>query len=115
MLATLAEFPHPGSIAWLRQTPDHADGPAPAEAGVEQVRILRDNADGTRLIAFASTGSFRHPASGNKTVPAADLFVSRDEALLVPPRHGEVAARSADGGGRQPAPRKARQPRRSAR
>lgn len=85
MLATLAEFPHPGSIAWLRQTPDHADGPAPAEAGVEQVRILRDNADGTRLIAFASTGSFRHPASGNKTVPAADLFASRDQALAPKP------------------------------
>ena len=108
MLATLAEFPHPGSIAWLRQTADHAEL-------VEKVRILRDNADGTRLIAFASTGSFRHPASGNKTVPAADLFATRDEALLVPPRHGEVAARSADGGGRQPAPRKSRQPRRSAR
>lgn len=74
MLATLAEFPHPGSIAWLRQTADHAEP-------VEQVRILRDNADGTRLIAFASTGSFRHPASGNKTVPAADLFASRDQAL----------------------------------
>ena len=73
MLATLAEFPHVGSIAWLRP---NGERPEPA-----QVRILRANADGTRLIAFAAPASFRHPASGNTTVPAADLFATRAAAL----------------------------------
>ena len=73
MLPTLTEFPHVGSIAWLRPA---ADRPAAAK-----VRIQRDNGDGTRLISFDAPQSFRTPASGNTTVRLADLCPSRDAAL----------------------------------
>ena len=122
MLATLAEFPHPGSFAWTR--------PTKTEPGGERVRILEveftlEPLEQRALIAYTGLpprdpalrriGAFSMPASGNTRLPLSNLAATRDEALLVPSRHGEVAARSADGGGRQPAPRKSRQPRRSAR
>ena len=76
MLPTIAEFPHTGSIAFLRPRG-------------EQVRILRANADGTRLIAFvdprmdlgtdipATARTHSKDASGNTTVAGANLAATR--------------------------------------
>lgn len=85
MLPQVAEFPHPGSIAWLRATPDRPKA--------EKVRILREERDGQRLIAFtglpprdAALGrdtrpATSKPASGNRRVALADLAANELDAF----------------------------------
>ena len=68
MLNTPADFPYAGAFAVF------------AEPGQELApcRILRQHGDGTALIALAGAPSLCNIASGNRTVPAAQLF--RDAA-----------------------------------
>ena len=82
MLATLAEFPHPGSIAWTRDEGD-------------RVRILENDGSRDPLIAYTGLpprdpalrriGAASMPASGNTRLPLSKLAATRDEALLPPP------------------------------
>lgn len=70
MLRTAAEFPHPGSQAFL------------ADSG-EPARVVRHNPDQTTLISLQPTA--RDPligriASGNRTVPTSSLRASLGEA-----------------------------------
>lgn len=67
MLATLAEFPHVGSLAYFD------DRDAEGRDVVEQVRILRDNGDGSRLVSLLSHRYSHEAASGNRTVPTSAL------------------------------------------
>ena len=63
MLNTPAEFPHPGSRAFVRGT-------------AERVTIVRRNQDGTALLRREpNPGELRNrDASGNTTLPLADLY-----------------------------------------
>lgn len=69
MLSTPAEFPHAGSRAFLATSAD-------------PVTIIRRNADGSALVRRdARPFSARNrDASGNTTVPLAELFADADEA-----------------------------------
>lgn len=67
MLKQPAEFPHPGSTAFL------------APHG-EQVRIIQRNADGTVLVALQRRPSDRS-ASDTRTVPATDLHAKAEAAI----------------------------------
>ena len=62
MLSVPTEFPRVGSHGFLD------DG-----TKVEPVRILRDNGDGNVLVSLTSHRFPREIASGNRTVPLADL------------------------------------------
>ena len=97
MLQTLADFPHPGAIAWLR--------PEPGRDTAEKVRILEPDSGEGVLIAFAglpprdpALGRDRRPihskpASGNRRVAIDQLAPTRDEALK--PAHPEEPAKRA--------------------
>ena len=103
MLATLAEFPNPGSIAWTR--------PTPHDEAAHKVRILENDGRRDPLIAYTGIpprdpalrrlGAFAMPASGNTRLPLATLTATRDEALSpvrpprASPRRPEVNARDA--------------------
>lgn len=108
MLNTVADFPHPGAIAWLR--------PEPGRDTAERVRILEADTGKGLLIAFTGLpprgdalggkrpAAHSMPASGNRRVPLALLAATRDEALAPPakpkpPRQRKAAA---------PKPRRAR-------
>lgn len=67
MLRVPAQYPHPGSTAYV------------APHG-EQVRIIQRNADGTALIAHQRPASDRS-ASDTRTVPAADLHATPEAAI----------------------------------
>ncbi len=82
MLKAPADFPHAGSAAFLRGEP--AEKPRPGMAWpVEAVRIIRWNQD-QRALAEA--------ASGNRTVPAARLFATAEEAMFPAPARRRKAA-----------------------
>lgn len=71
MLRSPAPFPFTGAEAFVRKTG-------------EKVRILRDNRDGTRLVAFSGTRAIPQLgriASGNCSLPMRDLFATEAEAL----------------------------------
>lgn len=86
MLAVPTEFPQAGSAAFLKGSAD-------------PVTIIRRNADRTALVRHdARRGELRsRDASGNTTVPLADLFETEDEAAwaTLPPakRPAHIAAK----------------------
>lgn len=71
MLHVPSDFPFTGSRGYLRGT-------------AEPVTILRHNADGTALVRREPRPLERatRDASGNTTVPRADLFETPEEAAL---------------------------------
>ena len=71
MLHVPTEFPHPGSRAFVRGTAD-------------PVTIIRQNADGTTFVRRDPRPLERanRDASGNTTLPRADLFATPEEAAL---------------------------------
>lgn len=69
MLAYETAFPFSGSTAYLKPT------------GL-QVRIIQHRRDGTALIQHTDLAlNDAERASGNRTVPIADLVAKREEAL----------------------------------
>lgn len=70
MIATSTEFPHAGSRGFILGTCD-------------PVTIIRRNADGTALVRRdPRSGEIRNrDASGNATLPLADLYPSEAEAF----------------------------------
>lgn len=84
MLHIPAEFPHPGSRAFVRGTAD-------------PVTIIRRNADGTAFVRLDPRPLERRnrDASGNTTMPNAHLFSTAEEASLQnTPRPSRRARRS---------------------
>lgn len=67
MLQVATEFPAVGSYAFMDAI-DHRGADV-----VEKVRIQRDNGDGNALISILSRRFPREIASGNRTVPFAQL------------------------------------------
>lgn len=84
MLKVPADFPHAGCAAVLRLKPDVAP-PRGMAWPAEPVRVIRHNRDGTALVALTSRRFPGELASGNKTVPAADLFATPEEAMFPAP------------------------------
>lgn len=90
MLATLTEFPHPGSIAWLRAT---ADRPTAEQVRILEVEFTLEPLEQRALIAFVglpprdpALGRDRRPAtskpaSGNRRVALAELAANELDAL----------------------------------
>ncbi len=74
MLSVPTEFPRVGSHGFLD------DG-----AKVEPVRILRDNGDGNVLVSLTGRRFPREIASGNRTVPLADLRATEQPNVEVQP------------------------------
>ena len=79
MLKTPAEFPHPGSTAWL-------------EPHGEEVRILQRNADGTALVALVHRPPLGGTASDTRTVEAAHLHPRQEAAIGIKPKRRRRAA-----------------------
>lgn len=77
MLAVATPFPMSGSTAYLRPT------------GAE-CRIIRRNADETALVSLADRP---RDASGNRTIPLAELAETEAEALAPKPRRQRRSAR----------------------
>jgi len=78
MLKVPATFPHVGSTCYFdNQTADSQDV-------VEKARIQRDNGDGTALISIDSHRFPREVASGNRTIPFADLRATEQAAPSAP-------------------------------
>ena len=69
MLAEPTEFPHPGSRGFLAKSAD-------------PVTIIRRNRDGTALVRIDAKPHHarNRDASGNRTVPANELFGSEEDA-----------------------------------
>ena len=84
MLKTVTEFPHPGSQAFVRGT-------------AERVTIVRRNADDTCLLRRdPNPGALRNrDASGNTTLPLADLFATEETAMHCGRKPRRRARRSA--------------------
>jgi hypothetical protein len=86
MLKAPAPFPHVGSTAYMDDRND--DG----QDIVEKVRIQRDNGDGNALVAIESHRFNHEIASGNRTVPFAQLRET-EQAKAVAPKRRQGARR----------------------
>lgn len=79
MLSTPAPYPHPGAAAFVRGTG-------------EPCRIIQRNADDTCLVSLTDRRYPREAASGNRTVPLADLAATQEEASAPQPSRRRKAA-----------------------
>lgn len=77
MLKAPAAFPYVGSFCYFD---DHADDGSDI---VEKARIQRDNGDGTALLSIASRRFSHEVASGNRTMPFAQLRECEQAAPVV--------------------------------
>lgn len=83
MLNVPTEFPHQGSTAWLRS----ADGQEPTPCRIVQHRPA--GPDGPS-VTVAIDERFK-AATSTRTVPLADLFATRAQALPAPRRRRKAA------------------------
>jgi len=81
MLKTPADFPYVGSTCYFD---DHNVG---GQDVVEKARIQRDNGDGTALISIDSHRFSGEVASGNRTIPFAQLRETEQAEPIAPKRH----------------------------
>lgn len=87
MLHVPAPFPHVGATCYFDDKDAHG------RPVVEPARILRDNGDGTALLSLTDRRFPREIASGNRTVPFADL--RETEQPVAPPARRARSARKA--------------------
>lgn len=87
MLKVPASFPHVGATCFFDSQND--DG----QDVVEKARILRDNGDGTRLIAIDSRRFPGEVASGNRSIDFAQLRATEQAEPVAPRKRRRSAGR----------------------